>query len=123
VRAVNAAGESANSPEASATPHGCAGVNITSSFRQRLCLQEVSGFPTRKRLRRPEVRLLTPSRSCPARCHLACPWRRVVCFRVTRKMVRAARRTTPRSGPPMRTDVQAVALTRWQSVNEFSGTN
>jgi hypothetical protein len=28
VRAVNAAGESANSPEASATPSGCAGVNI-----------------------------------------------------------------------------------------------
>ena len=31
VRAVNAAGESANSPEASATPNGCAGVNITLS--------------------------------------------------------------------------------------------
>jgi len=31
VRAVNAAGESANSPEASATPNGCAGVNIVVS--------------------------------------------------------------------------------------------
>jgi hypothetical protein len=31
VRAVNAAGESGNSPEASATPNGCAGVSITLS--------------------------------------------------------------------------------------------